>query len=100
MPFSSSQSDAGLKRVYLRSLLRLNLSMSLLYFGAFAAAALGTPLIFWIWPELAAVMVGPIPLGWFLPGVAGYPVMVLIGARYVRSIESAEAEYSELVDEP
>jgi hypothetical protein len=25
---------------------------------------------------------------------------VLIGARYVRSIESAEAEYSELVDEP
>jgi branched-subunit amino acid permease len=89
-----------MRAIYLRSLLRMNLSISLLYFGLFMLIAVLIPVMFWLYPWVAELMVGPIPLAWLVLVVVAYPVLVAFGAGYVRSIEEAEAEYSELVDEP
>ncbi len=88
-----------MRGLYLRSLLRLHLSISLAYLGWFVLLALGLPLVFWIWPGLTAVRVLSVPLAWWILGVVTYPILVLLGALYVRSVESAEAEFSELADE-
>ncbi|MPZ53409.1 MAG: hypothetical protein GEU79_11875 [Acidimicrobiia bacterium] len=87
-------------RLYLRSLIRLHLSISFVHLGVFAIIALGLPILFWAFPTVAAYRVGPIPLAWVVLGGGGYPVLIAIGWSYVRSVEEAEAEYAELVDEP
>jgi hypothetical protein len=92
--------EPGLGPLYLRSLLRVNLSISLTYFGVFSILTLVAPMLFWFFPSLAQVKVGPIPLGWAVPIFVLGPALVLLGARYVRSVEAAEAEYTELIDEP
>jgi hypothetical protein len=78
----------------------MNLSISLLYFGLFILLAVLVPVVFWLYPSVAEMRIGPIPLAWVLLVAVAYPVLVAFGAGYVRSIEEAEAEYSELVDEP
>lgn len=92
--------DSGLGPLYLRSLLRVNLSISLTYFGLFSVLMLLPPILFWFFPQLALITIGPVPLGWVLPIFVLGPGLVLVGARYVRSVEAAEAEYTELIDEP
>lgn len=92
--------EPGLGPLYLRSLLRVNLSISLVYFGLFSLVMLSVPLLFWLIPDLAAWRVGPVPLGWAFPLFVVGPAMVLLADRYRRSIEAAEAEYEELIDEP
>ncbi len=87
-------------RLYLRSLLRLHMSISLAHLAVFALIALGLPVLFWAFPAVAAFRVGPIPLAWVILGGGGYPILVAIGWSYVRSVEAAETEYTELVDEP
>lgn len=89
-----------MKAIYLRSLLRMNLSISLLYFGLFIVVALLVPVILWLYPSVAELRLGPIPLAWVFLVAIAYPLLVVLGASYVRSVEEAEAEYSELVDEP
>jgi hypothetical protein len=92
--------DSGLGPLYLRSLLRVNLSISLTYFGLFSMLMLVPAVVFWFFPAVAQVRIGPVPLGWILPLFVLGPALVLLGARYVRSVEVAEAEYTELIDEP
>jgi hypothetical protein len=92
--------DSGLGPLYLRSLLRVNLSISLTYFGLFSVMMLVPPVLFWFFPALADFRIGPVPLGWALPVFVLGPSLVLLGARYVKSVEAAEAEYTELIDEP
>lgn len=95
----SVPSDPSLNRLYLRSLLRLHLSISLVYLGWFLVVAIGLPLVFWQWPGIAGHRVLGVPIAWWTLGVVAYPILVLLGALYVRSVESAEEEYSELADQ-
>lgn len=86
-------------RLYLRSLIRLHLSISIVHMAVFALIAIGLPVLFWIFPGLAAYRIGSIPLAWVILGGGGYPILIAIGWSYVRAVEAAEAEYTELVDE-
>jgi putative solute:sodium symporter small subunit len=90
----------SLDQVYLRSLLRLHLSISFTYLGVFALMAVGLPVVFWLFPDLAGVRLLGVPLVFWLLGVVSYPMLVLLGGLYVRSVEAAEAEYDELVTGP
>lgn len=95
----SAPADPSLTHLYLRSLLRLHLSISLVYLAWFLVVAVGLPLVFWQWPDLAAQRVLGVPLAWWTLGGGAYPILVGLGALYVRSVESAEEEYSELADQ-
>ena len=39
------------------------------------------PLVFWLWPGLAGIHLGPVGLGWLLLGVVVYPVLAPLLAR-------------------
>lgn len=90
--------DTRLGGVYLRSLLREQLQLAgrvlvLLVLG------LGLlPLLFHLFPDLASVQVGGLPLAWLLLAVAAYPFLALLGWHYVRRSERIELDFAELVD--
>ena len=56
------------------------------------------PLVFHLVPGLADVDVIGMPLPWLLLGVVVYPVLVLLGWRYVRSAERNERDFADLVE--
>lgn len=93
--------DAGtrLGDVYMRSLLREQLRLAL---GALVAVGVTIgllPLAFHLAPGLSEVRLAGIPLGFWLLGVAVYPVLVLVGWLYVRRAERNEADFAEIVSE-
>jgi hypothetical protein len=84
--------------VYLRSLLReqLALAVGVLLVVGLTLGAL--PLVFHVWPALADVDIIGIPVAWALLGVLVYPFLLLLGWRYVRSVERNERDFADLVD--
>ncbi|MDH5421958.1 MAG: hypothetical protein OEY55_09150 [Acidimicrobiia bacterium] len=92
--------DTALDPIYLRTVLKVNLITSLVHFGIFLIVMLGGPLVFWLFPGLATVYVGALPLPWFYLGIAGFPMLVIIGWHYLREVEEDEEEFSDLVDAP
>ena len=92
--------DTALDEVYLRTVLRVNLTTSLLHFGLFVLVVLGGPLVFWLFPSLSTVHVLSLPLPWFCLGLAGFPLLVIIAWRYLRDVEEDEDDFSDLVDSP
>jgi len=92
--------NTALDPIYLRTLLRVNLTTSLTYFGVFMILILGGPILVWIYPWLATTRLWTLPLPWLYLGFAGFPILVLMGWRYVLAVEEDEAEFSDLVDAP
>jgi hypothetical protein len=96
----SDDRNTALDPIYLRTLLRVNLTTSLSYFGLFILVIAGAPLVFWLYPSLATTHLWSLPLPWLSLGLAGFPILVLMGWRYVLAVEEDEAEFSEMVDAP
>ncbi|MFW2340583.1 MAG: hypothetical protein ACN4GK_11065 [Acidimicrobiia bacterium] len=92
--------DTALDEVYLRTVLRVNLTTSLLHFGLFVLVILGGPLVFWLFPSLSTTYIWSLPLPWFYLGLAGFPTLVVIAWRYLRDVEEDEDDFSDLVDLP
>ncbi|MCW2832360.1 MAG: hypothetical protein JWN68_313 [Nocardioides sp.] len=93
--------DAGteLGRVFMRSLLReqLGLALGILFLLGVTVGVL--PLAFYLVPELAEMLVGPVPLAWLLLGGLVYPWLLLLGWLYVRRSEANERDFAALVEE-
>lgn len=83
--------------LYLRSLLREQLSLAarvlLVAFGALGSL----PLLFHLVPTLADRAVLGVPLAWLLLGVLVHPFLLFLGWRYVRRVERNEAVFADLV---
>jgi hypothetical protein len=92
--------NTALDPIYLRTVLRVNLTTSLSYFGLFILVVFGGPIVFWIYPWLATTYLWSLPLPWLVFGFAGFPILVLMGWRYVLAVEEDEEEFSDLVDAP
>ncbi|MDF1597059.1 MAG: hypothetical protein P1T08_13345 [Acidimicrobiia bacterium] len=92
--------NTALDPIYLRTVLRVNLSTSLFYFGLFLLVILGGPIVFWLFPSLATTYLWSLPLPWLFLGVAGFPMLVLIAWSYLGAVEEDEDEFSDLVDTP
>ena len=90
--------QTALGDVYLRSLLRAQLGLALAVLGALTSTLGVLPLAFHLWPSLASVTVGGLPLAWLLLGVLVYPFLLLLGWRYVRSVERNERDFADLVE--
>lgn len=89
--------QTALGDVYLRSLLREQLGLALAVLTALALTLGLLPLAFHLWPGLADLDVAGMPLAWLLLGVVVYPFLLLLGWRYVRSVERNERDFADLV---
>jgi len=90
--------QTALGDVYVRSLLRAQLSLALGIIAVLAGTVGVLPLLFFLVPSLAEVDVGGVPLAWVLLGVLVYPWLVALGWAYVRRAERNEAHFAELVE--
>jgi hypothetical protein len=91
--------ETRLGGVYLGSLLREQLFLALRIVALLALLIGSLPLVFHLAPGLVDVAPFGMPLPWLLLGVVVYPVLVLLGWRYVRSAERNESDFAELLDE-
>jgi hypothetical protein len=89
--------ETALGEVFMRSLLREQLSLALRVLTALALTIGMLPLLFHVFPELGEVRVGPLPVAWLLLGVLTYPWLVLLGWLYVRRAEHNERDFADLV---
>lgn len=90
--------QTALGDVYLRSLLRAQLGLALVVLSALAVTLGLLPLAFHLWPGLADLDVAGMPVAWLLLGVVVYPFLLLLGWRYVRSVERNEQDFVDLVE--
>ncbi|WP_183096043.1 hypothetical protein [Nocardioides stalactiti] len=86
--------------VFLRSLLREQLALAIRVLLLIALTLGLLPLVFHLWPALADVDVAGLPVAWLLLGVLVYPFLLLVGWRYVRSVERNERDFADLVEGP
>ncbi|MDQ4051146.1 MAG: hypothetical protein M3237_00395 [Actinomycetota bacterium] len=85
--------------VYLGSLLREQLSLALRIIGLLVLGVASMPLLFHLAPGLADVHVVGLPLPWLLLGVVVYPLLLVLGWRYVVRAERNERDFAELLSE-
>jgi hypothetical protein len=84
--------------VYLRSLIRAQLLLSLRVTLVLVLVLVGPALVFAIAPDSRRVKLLGVPIAWPLLGFALYPAMMLIAALFVRRADRTEAEFVELVE--
>lgn len=89
--------QTALGETYMRSLVRTQLRLGLAVLAVVLVPLALIPAVFALAPGIAQLTVGPVPLAWLLLGVVVYPVLVLVGWRYVRQAERNEAEFERIV---
>lgn len=90
------RTESALSEVYLDSLLaaQLRLAGRILLLLGLSVGSL--PLVFVVIPGLAEVDVAGVPLPWLVLGVGVYPVLLLLGWRYVVRAERNERDFVDL----
>ena len=89
--------ETALGEVFMRSLLREQLRLAFVVLTALALTLGLLPLVFWLWPGLGEVHLGPVPLSWVLLGALSYPWLVLLGWWHIRRAEAHERDFVDLV---
>ncbi|MGZ8744551.1 MAG: hypothetical protein ACXWXO_16665 [Nocardioides sp.] len=90
------RAESPLSEVYLDSLLaaQLRLAGRILLLLGLAVGSL--PLVFFAFPGLADVRLAGVPLSWLVLGLGVYPVLILLGWRYVVRAERNERDFVDL----
>lgn len=86
--------------VYLRSLLREQLVLSVRVLVLLGLTLGSLPLVFHLAPGLADITVLGLPVAWVVLGAVVYPALVLVGWAYVRTAERNERDFVHLVSQP
>ena len=86
--------------VFLRSLLKEQLALAIRVLVLLGLTLGLVPLAFHVWPRLAEAEPAGIPVAWLLLGGLVYPFLLLLGWRYVRSVERNERDFTDLVEGP
>lgn len=89
--------QTALSETYMRSLVRTQLRLGLAMLAVVLVPLALIPAAFALVPGIARLTIGPVPMPWLLLGVVIYPVLVLVGWRYVRQAERNEAEFERIV---
>ncbi|WP_235734565.1 hypothetical protein [Nocardioides alcanivorans] len=90
--------QTALGEVLMGSLLRAQLRLAIGLLVPLVLLAVGVPLLFHLWPELAAREVLKVPVAWLLLGFAVYPALFALGTVYVRRAERNERDFAELLE--
>jgi hypothetical protein len=94
---AAEESDVG--QVFVRSLIRSQLRLSLVGAAGFLLILLAFPLMLGLVPGLAEATIAGIPFGWLLLGAGIYPVIGLSAWLYIRSASRNEARYRDLAED-
>ncbi|WP_217994340.1 hypothetical protein [Austwickia chelonae] len=89
------QTDLG--EVYVTSLVRAQLRLSLVVLGGVVVAVGILPALLALLPGLAQVQIGPVPLRWVLVGGVLYPFLLMVARSYTRAAERVEQDFHDLV---
>ena len=85
--------------MYVRSLIRSQLRLGIVFAVGFAAATALFVLSVALVPELDTTFVVGVPLSWLLLGVGVYPLAITVAALYVRAAARNEARYRALAED-
>ena len=85
-----------MSEVYLDSLLAAQLRLAGRVLLALALTVGSLPLVFYAVPELAEVTPWGLPLSWLVLGIGVYPVLILLGWRFVVRAERNERDFVDL----
>ncbi len=83
--------------VFLRSLLKEQLALAIRVLVLIGLTLGLLPLAFHLWPDLADIELLGLPVAWVGLGAVVYPFLLLVGWRYVRSVERNERDFADLV---
>jgi putative solute:sodium symporter small subunit len=75
------------------ALMRAQLRLSIRYLAATACVLIGVPLLLVHVAWLSTTTVFGVPLSWVLVGVGFFPLFIVIGAHYTRSVERLEERF-------
>lgn len=89
--------QTSLGESYMRSLMRTQLRLSVAMLAVAIIPLAMLPVVFSLDAGIGELTVGSVPLPWLLLGVAVYPLLLLVGWRYVRQAERNEAEFERIV---
>jgi hypothetical protein len=90
--------QTALGGVFLGSLLREQLALAVRVLAVLALTVGSLPVLFHMFPGLAAQQVAGVPLAWLLLGVLVYPWLVMLGRWYVRRAERNERDFALLLE--
>jgi len=89
--------ETSLGSVYVRSLMRAQLSLALGVVAVLVVTIGSLPLLFHLVPEVGSASVVGLPVAWLTLGVLVYPWLLLLGWAYVRQAERNEQHFTELL---
>lgn len=92
------EAESPLSEVYLDSLLAAQLRLAGRILSVLALTIGSLPLVFHLVPDLAEVTPLGIPLSWLVLGLGVYPVLVLLGWRFVVRAERNERDFVDLTE--
>ena len=101
-PVSRNAVDAptsDIAGVYVRSLIRSQLRLGVVFAVGFAAATALFVLAIAFVPELDTTFVVGVPVSWLLLGAGVYPLAITVAALYLRAASRNEARYRSLTED-
>lgn len=90
--------STGVGEVYMRSLIRSQLRAALTVAATLILSLGALPLVFLAFDSVTRLQLFGVPLPWVVLGVLVYPGLFLVGWLYVRQVERAERDFTELVE--
>ena len=85
--------------VYVRSLIRSQLRLGIVFAVGFAVATALFVLAIAVVPQLDTTFVAGVPLSWLLLGAGVYPLAITVAGLYVRAASRNEARYRSLTED-
>lgn len=82
----------------MRSLIRSQLRAALTVASTLVLSIGALPLVFWAFDSVTEATLFGIPLPWLVLGVFVYPCLFALGWLYLRQVERAERDFTELVE--
>lgn len=99
-PRAEIEEETGLGEVYVDSLVRAQLRLSLAVLAGLTLVVGALPALFIVLPTVHQLMLGPVPLPWFVLLGLVYPFAFFLARTYVRAAERVERDFAELVRKP
>jgi hypothetical protein len=89
--------ETRLGEIFMASLLREQARLAIAVLATLFTTVGALPLVFHLWPGLAAQRALGLPLPWLLLGLVVYPWLLFLGWVYVRAAERNERDFTHVV---
>ena len=90
--------STGVGEVYMRSLIRAQLRAALTVAATLVLSIGALPLLFLAFDSVTEMHLLGVPVPWLILGVLVYPGLFTLGWVYIRQVERAERDFTELVE--